>query len=792
MLGFLVLPMNAWPMSSGPVEPAKLEAVAFTDVQITGGFWADRMKTNRDVTVRYCFDMCEQTGRISNFAKAAGLMDGDFEGIYFNDSDVYKVIEGAAYSLSIHPDPELEAYVDGVIDKIAAAQWEDGYLYTHYSVPNRQPEKRWTNIRDMHELYCAGHFFEAAAAYYQATGKRKILDVAVKLADYIDSVFGEDGKIDVPGHQEIEIGLVKLYRVTGREKYLRLAKSFLDWRGRKDLREIFGAYCQDHAPVLEQTRAVGHAVRAGYMYCGMADVAALAGDEGYIKAIDTIWENVVSKRQYITGGVGARHGGESFGEDYELPNASAYNETCAAIANAMWNHRLFLLHGDAKYIDVLERVIYNGFLSGISLEGNKFFYPNPLECQGSYLRSGWFGCSCCPVNVVRFVPSIAGYVYAKDGDSVYVNLYIGGSGQIKVGKTNVRLTQHTRYPWEGLVKIAVELADTREFELRLRIPGWSQETPFPSDLYRYVNHGKENIALKVNDKAIDLVIDDGFATIRRKWHSGDVIELNLPMSIRRVMAHDNVKDDIGKVALQRGPIVYCAESVDNAGHVRNLVLGDNAVLEAQYRSDLLNGVVVIKGKAKGLEYGDNGALIEKSRQFQAIPYYAWAHRGAGPMSVWLGRTVEAARALPAPTIASESKVSTSYQSHLDNAQLSGVNNQIEPRDSGDEENNFFHWWPHLGTQEWLQYDFKEAVTVSSVEVYWFDDTGRGACRVPKSWRVSYGCDGQWKPVAQSSGYGVEKDKFNKVTFEAVKTDALRLEIQFEEGFSGGVLEWKVL
>lgn len=651
MLGLLVLPVHAWGMSSGPVEPkTRLKAVSFTDVQIAEGFWADRMKVNRDVTIRYCFDKCEQTGRISNFAKAGGLMEGEFEGIYFNDSDVYKVIEGAAYSLSIHPDPELETYVDGVIDKIAAAQWQDGYLYTHYSVPTRQPGKRWTNVRDMHELYCAGHFFEAAVAYYQATGKRKILDVAIRLADYIDSVFGEDGKIDVPGHQEIEIGLVKLYQVTGRERYLRLAKSFLDWRGRKDLREIYGTYCQDHLPVLEQTDAVGHAVRAGYMYSGMADVAALAGDDGYIEAIDTIWKNVVSRRQYITGGVGARHGGEAFGNDYELPNKSAYNETCAAIANAMWNHRLFLLHGDAKYIDVLERVIYNGFLSGISLQGNKFFYPNPLESRGGYQRSEWFGCACCPTNIVRFVPSIAGYIYAQRDDCAYVNLFVGGSGQMKVAETNVRLTQHTRYPWDGHVKITVEPQQSEEFTVAVRIPGWARGQPVPSDLYRYMNDSKEKVVLKVNGKAVDLVMDKGFAVIRRKWHSGDVIELDLSMPIRRIMAHGNVKDDIGKVALQRGPIVYCAEGVDNAGHVRNLVLTDNAVLEAKYRGDLLNGVVVIKGRVKGLERGKDGVLIEKSQQFQAIPYYAWAHRGAGPMAVWLSRTIEAAKPLPAPTI----------------------------------------------------------------------------------------------------------------------------------------------
>jgi len=345
-----------------------------------------------------------------------------------------RVIEGAAYSLKSHPDAELEKYVDGVIDKIAAAQWEDGYLYTFYSLPQRQHEKRWSNVRKMHELYCAGHFFEAAVAYYQATGKDKILNAAVKLADYIDSIFGPNKKRDVPGHEEIEIGLVKLYRQTGDDKYLKLAKFFLDERGHARGRELYGPYSQDHKPIVEQGEAVGHAVRATYMYYGIADVAALTGDADYIKAIERIWENVVSKKLYLTGGIGARRKGESFGDNYELPNKTAYCETCAAIANAMWNHRLFLLHGDAKYIDVLERVIYNGFLSGVSLSGDKFFYQNPLASEGKRQRSPWFGCSCCPTNVVRFIPSVGGYVYAKSGDTLYVNLFITGGGTFKLKK----------------------------------------------------------------------------------------------------------------------------------------------------------------------------------------------------------------------------------------------------------------------------------------------------------------------------------------------------------------------
>jgi len=619
----------------------RLGQVPFTDVAFADEFWAPRIETNRKVTVPYAFKKCEETGRISNFAKASGLMEGKFEGIYFNDSDLYKVIEGAAYSLKSHPDPELEKYVDGVIDKIAAAQWEDGYLYTFYSVPQRQPEKRWTDIRGKHELYCAGHFFEGAVAYYQATGKRKILDVAIRLANKIDSVFGPDKKRDVPGHEEIEIGLVKLYGVTGDEKYLKLAKFFLDERGHAHGRKLQGEYSQDHKPVIEQSQPVGHAVRAGYLYSGMADVAALTGDTGYINALDRIWENVVSKKLYLTGGIGARHGGESFGNDYELPNKTAYCETCAAIANAMWNHRLFLLHGEAKYIDVLERVIYNGFLSGISISGNKFFYPNPLASDGKHQRSPWFGCACCPTNIVRFMPSLPGYAYAHRGDIVYVNLFAGGSATIKMDDNTVHLRQQTSYPWDGDVKITVEPERSKEFVIYVRIPGWAQNQPVPSDLYRYLSKSKKKITLKVNDKPFALDMDKGFARIRRKWEKGDVVEVSLPMPIRRVLSHENVKDNAGKVALQRGPIVYCVEWPDNGGQVTHIVLPDDTELKAKYRKDMLGGVCIISGQALGVQLSKDGRTVAKDKgYFAAIPYYVWAHRGKGEMAVWLPRSAE--------------------------------------------------------------------------------------------------------------------------------------------------------
>jgi DUF1680 family protein len=590
------------------------------------------------VTIPYAFKKCEETGRISNFAKAGGLMEGNHEGKYFNDSDVYKVIEGAAYSLKSRPDPELEKYVDGVIDRIAAAQWEDGYLYTFYSLPKRQPEKRWTDTRVRHELYCAGHFFEAAVAYYQATGKDKILNVAVKWADYIDSVFGPDKKRDVPGHQEIEIGLVKLYRQTGNDKYLKLAKFFLDERGQARGRKLYGEYCQDHKPVVAQSEAVGHAVRAGYMYCGMADVAALTGDTSYIRAIDRIWENVVTKKLYLTGGIGARHKGEAFGDNYELPNETAYCETCAAIANAMWNHRLFVLHGDAKYLDVLERVLYNGFLSGISLSGDKFFYPNPLASNGKKQRSAWFGCACCPTNIVRFVPSVGGYAYARSDDALYVNLFISGAGTLKLKNNTVTLKQLTSYPWQGDSKITVEPKRPAEFTVYVRIPGWARNKPVPSDLYKYMKDSDEKVALKVNGESVAVEMERGFAHIRRNWKKGDVIELNLPMPIRRVLCKKKVKDNLRKAALERGPIVYCAEETDNGTNVRQLVLSADVRLKPEHRKDLLGGVSVLKGWVRTW-HREQSYVYPDKQDFVAIPYYAWAHRSPGEMAVWLPRFI---------------------------------------------------------------------------------------------------------------------------------------------------------
>ncbi len=633
-----------------------VQAVPLTDVRITDEFWASRLETNRKVTIPYDFKKCEETGRIANFDVAAGKIEGKFRGHFgFNDSDVFKVIEGASYSLALYPDAGLEKYLDELIAKIAAAQEEDGYIYTANTIGKYADEifccvsePRWSDLKSGHELYNAGHMYEAAVAHYQATGKRSFLGVAIKNADLLCLVFGPGKKRGVPGHQEVEIGLVKLYRATGDEKYLKLAKFFLDERGNSEGHKLYGPYNQDHQPVVEQSEAVGHAVRAGYMYSGMADVAAFTSDSDYVKAIDRIWENVVSKKLHLTGGIGARHEGESFGDNYELPNKTTYNETCAAIANAMWNHRLFLLHGDAKYIDVLERILYNGFLSGVSLSGDKFFYPNPLASDGKYkfnqgalTRKAWFDCSCCPTNVVRFMPSLAGYVYAHRDDVLYVNLFIGGAGTVKMRGSSVQLRQETRYPWDGRVKITVEPERSDEFSVYVRIPGWAQGKPVPSGLYRYIDKSGEKVKLKVNGRSIALDMEKGFARISRRWKNGDVIELDLPMAIRRVVCNERVKENIGRAALERGPIVYCAEGVDNDWQVFNILLSDDVPLEAEYRKDMLGGVTVIHGEVRGLYPSEDGKSVKTKKQdFLAIPYYAWSHRGVGEMAVWLPHEAE--------------------------------------------------------------------------------------------------------------------------------------------------------
>jgi len=539
--------------------------------------------------------------------------------------------------------------------------------------------------------------------------------------------------------------------------------------------------------VVEQTEAVGHAVRASYMYAGMADVAALTGDESYLRAIDALWENVVTRKLHLTGGIGARGSGEAFGDAYELPNFSAYNETCAAIGNVYWNHRLFLLHADAKYVDVLERTLYNGGLSGVSLSGDRFFYPNPLESRGNHERSPWFGCACCPGNVTRFIPSIPGYAYAHAGDVLYVNLFVEGEATVAMEEGQVRLTQETRYPWDGNIRLTVDPGDERELAVYVRIPGWARNEPLPSDLYRYADRATGDVMLSVNGLSRSAGTVNGYARIRRLWKEGDTIDLHLPMPVRRVHCHEEVEENVGKVALQRGPIVYCVEWPDVAdGHVLSLLLPDRARLEVEHREDLLGGVTVLRGTARSLALTPEDVVLSEPVGFLAIPYYAWAHRGKGEMAVWLPRRPSAARPLPAPTLASTATLTTSGGKNPQ-----AIHDQIEAKSSIDHSNPFFHWWPKKGTLEWVQLDFAKHETVSRVEVYWFDDTGRGQCRLPESWRLLYRDGEEWKPVSGPDAFGVEKDRYNVTTFDAIETDGLRLEVQLRETWSAGIHEWKV-
>ena len=642
-------------LSGAPVALAHdypFQPVPFTAVHLDDGFWAPRLETNRVTTIPYAFGKCEESGRMNNFARAAAVLRGENiadrqpPGYPFDDTDPYKVLEGASYSLAVRPDAKLSGYLDKLVSLIASAQEPDGYLYTTRTIDPQHPHpwsgtSRWVNEQELsHELYNAGHLFEAAAAHYQATGETNLLDVAVKEADLLCKTFGP-GTNQLhfwPGHEIVEMGLAKLYRVTGNGHYLDLAKYFIDVRG---TRPGGDDYHQSRIPPVKQAEAVGHAVRAGYLYSGMADVAALTGDENYIRAIDAIWENVVGKKLYVTGGIGARPDGEAFGGNYELPNLTAYNETCAAVANVYWNQRLFLLHGDAKYVDVLERTLYNGLLSGVSLDGVKFFYPNPLASKGDYERSAWFGCACCPGNLTRFLPSLPGYVYAQQHDEIFVNLFAGGTAEIKLDdgladRRKIILKQETTYPWDGAVRISVEPEKKTSFTLAIRIPGWARNEPVPGGLYTFADTNTAPVTLKLDGKNVKFTVENGYAKLDRRWRPGDVVELDLPMPVRRVIANGKVKADQGRVALQRGPVVFCAEAPDNpGGKVLDLILPDRQPLIAHFEPALLNGVEVIKGRALNAD--------RTEQDFMAIPYFAWANRGKGEMAVWLSDSETAVR-----------------------------------------------------------------------------------------------------------------------------------------------------
>lgn len=774
-------------LGAAPLPPSPgdypLRAVHLDRVDITDGFWRPRMEANRSVSLRYCFDRFEDDSGFS----------------------ISKLIEGAAYMLEKRPDAELEAYVDRRIDGLLASL-------------DRRIERPEQSVR------VSGHFLEAATAYSEATGKRRILNTAVDVSDQMEAVYGPGKETYISGHEGLKIGLVALYRATGDERYWRLAKFFADERGRDDYprtghRALNREYAQDHEPVVEQAEAVGHCVRATFLYIAMTDITALAADEAYRRAIHRIWEDQTHHKTYLTGGIGSIRYHEQYGAPYELPNLSSWCETCAAYGNAVWNHRLFLLERDARYIDVMERVLYNALLVGVSLEGDRFFYQNVLKSFGDYRRFEWINVPCCPPNVVRMLASIGSYVYATEpaADALYWNLFVDSKARIDLAGTSVRVRQDTRYPWDGRVRLRVDPEEGASFPLYVRIPGWARNEVMPGELYRFAEKGNGRPALRVNGDAVPLTVENGYVRLARTWRSGDMVELDLPMPVRRVLAHHAVEDDRERVALQRGPLVYCAEWPDNGGRALNIVVPEGARFDSEFRPELLDGVRVVRGTVDAIQRDSRGVTAPTApHELVAIPYYAWANRGMGEMAVWMAREPGRAWLPPSPpapiaavrTSGGVEKEWTGYNDQNDD--LAAIYDGREPLNSADHSHRFFRMRPPVGERAWLVYEFETARRVSSSRVYFFDD--KRFCRLPDSWRLLYREGQDWKPVAAQNAYRVELDTWSTVEFEPVTTTAVRLEVEpttvsYEAGDIGppaalfleediewrefGVIEWQV-
>ncbi len=778
--------------------PVKLRPVPFTQVQVKGGFWGPRVETNRTASIPHGLDELEKAGNIHNFELAAEHARAGYKGFVFNDSDVYKVLEAASYALATHPDPALEQRVDEVIAKIASAQAPDGYLDTYYEI--NAPDKRWTNLRDNHELYCAGHLFEAAVAHYQATGKHTLLHVATRLADLLASRFGSapGQRMGYPGHPEIELALVKLSRATGQKRYFDLARFFVENRGSRffaeehgtPLDKYDGAYWLDDVPIRDHTHIEGHAVRACYLMSGVADVAEETDDAELLKMVDRVWSNTTQRNMYVTGGIGSSSSNEGFTTDYDLPNLTAYQETCASVAMMLWNQRLNLLYADAKYADLVELALYNGFLAGVSLDGTKFFYVNPLESTGSHHRQPWFACACCPPNVMRTLASLGGCAYATADRGLWVSHYIQGSVHTEVAGSKLELDVATNYPWDGEVKLTVRPQRAARFALSLRIPGWCS-----------------GASVRVNGDAVkDAPMEHGYLVLDREWKPGDVVALDLPMLPRRIEANPHVKEDRGQLAIARGPLIYCLEGCDNAEPLSSVALpADASLILAKappalggggQEPGVLGGIVALKGT--GLAVSDTewaGGLYRTAPArrrvtLTAIPYYAWDNRAPGAMRVW----IPTAPPPPLPAAGPERKARVTLSFVSSNCQPEGIHDGIEPTCSGQQPAALCHWWPHKGGEEWAQYTWDHPITVSGSQVYWFDDTGRGECRLPAGWQIQYLDGREWKPVQPSTGadYPVHLDHWCEVRCTPVSTTALRLVIRMQPNWAAGVHEWKVL
>lgn len=790
---------SAW---AADAPPRKLSPVPIPQVVIQDEFWSPKLEVWRNVTIPDCLDKFEKDGALTNFDKVRdGAVGGEHGGPPWYDGLIYEIIRGCADFLTTRRDPALEARLDGYIERIAAAAARDpdGYLNTWTQL--KEPTHRWgLNGGDdnlQHDVYNAGAMIEAAVHYERATGKTKLLQSATRLANHMADLMGAPPKRNiVPGHSLGEEAMVKLYLLfrerpelkpqmpvpVNERRYLELAEFWIENRGHHEGRKSFGPYGQDHEPVLAQKTIEGHAVRATLLCAGLAAAGHVNGRDDYLRAAEQLWENMVERRMYVIGGLGAVAGHEGFGPDFVLPN-DGYLETCAAIGAGFFHHNMNQALGDARYVDELERVLYNAVLPGVSLQGDSYFYENPLEAGPKRTRWTWHPCPCCPPMFLKIMGALPGTIYAQDDDDLYVNLFIGSRAEIRLPAGKIVVRQTTRYPWDGAITLAVEPERETPFALNVRLPAWC-EAP----------------ALKLNGEPLTTFETvRGYARFDRTWRAGDTVEIALPMPVQRLRADPRVEADRGRVALRRGPLVYCVEAVDNGGAVRNLVLPPEAQLAAEHRPDLLGGVTVVTGEALALQrspwpdalYVPAAAVPGVTRvPFTAIPYFANANRHPGDMQVWVAESAAVATPRPSPTIASRARPSASHVWRDDT--LDALNDQEEPMASDDRSLQRFTWWDHRGTQEWVQYDFDQPTKVSSVDVYWWDERRIGAhCRTPGSWRLLYRSGDDWKPVTGAASYGVEMDQLNRVTFDPVETGALRIEVQLQPDWSGGILEWKV-
>ena len=817
--GLLALMVSCGTQTEVTPYDGALTQISFDKVTLQDDFWLPRLNTQKQTLVPFSLEKTESA--VENLRRVGAYLRGErvteqFVGPYYVASDLFKVMEGAAYLLTLEKDEELERQMDEIIDVIAAAQAPDGYLYEHHILPkhlrnprNNAGERPYSYVDHSHELYNMGHMYEGAVAYYRATGKRKWLDVAEKNARHINKVFFEgdpnynDGKpvMQAPGHEEIELALVKLYQATGEKLYLDMAKKFIDIRGVTYIPKGTGLlsydYAQQYKPVREQRYAIGHAVRATYLYSGMADVAAMTGDTTLEPALDAIWHDIVDRKMHITGGLGAVPGIEGFGPDYVLPNKDTYNETCAAVGNVFFNYRMFLMSGDAKYVDVAEVALYNNVLAGVNLAGNRFFYVNPLEADGRKAfnhgtagRAPWFGTACCPSNLARLIPQVSGMAYSYAEDNVYCGFYMGSEVEVPMAGGNVLLSQHTQYPFDGNITIEVTpKADGEEFTLWLRVPTWCGEQFVPGELYHFDDSEAAAAVVRVNGRKVRSEVVDGFLPVRRAWSAGDVVELELPMPVRFSVADERVEADRNRVCVTRGPLVYCAEEPDNEYNVSSyFVKSENQSSSSvdEFTSGVLAAIPTINLVASSASVDG-----ESEADLTLIPYYAWNNRGDNmAMNVWFARDAETARNGMVMTVGNIAEVKASHTNSSDD--VYAVADGKQPKTSHDTSIPRWTSWSQKGKEQWLEIKLKSEQDVEAVSVYWYDD--KGGVQLPVAWSIDYMSDGKWveyKPYV-TDHFGVDADKYNMVHPAApVKTDLLRLKMKPKADATVGILELTV-